>query len=180
MPANSAASTVVPADSIFPAANAAPVPTRFSTRIKTTPKYLNEYKCNVLNSLGSEHHHSGTPYPLTDFTSFTHLSSPHIAYLLSLSIVLEPQTYTQVVKHACWIDAMDKEIVALESNRTWTLTALPFGKKPIGSKWVYKIKRKTDGSIERYKACLVAKGYTQLEGVDYSETFSSVVKLTMV
>ena len=75
---------------------------------------------------------------------------------------------------------MDKEIAALESNRTWTLTALPFGKKPIGSKWVYKIKRKADGSIERYKARLVAKGYTQLEGVDYSETFSPVVKLTTV
>ena len=75
---------------------------------------------------------------------------------------------------------MDKEIAVLENNRIWTLTALPFRKKPIGSKWVYKIKRKTDGSIERYKACLVAKGYTQLEGVDYSETFSPVVKLTTV
>jgi len=75
---------------------------------------------------------------------------------------------------------MDKEIAALESNKTWTLTALPFGKKPIGSKRVYKIKRKADGSIERYKARLVAKGYTQLEGVDYSETFSPVVKLTTI
>ena len=75
---------------------------------------------------------------------------------------------------------MDKEIAALESNRTQTFIALPFGKKPIGFKWVYKIKRKADGSIERYKAHLVAKGYTQLQGVDYSETFSPVVKLTMV
>ena len=52
---------------------------------------------------------------------------------------------------------MTAKIVALEENQTWTLTPLPTGKKPIGCKWVYKIKYKADGSIERYKARLVAK-----------------------
>nr|CAD1822899.1 unnamed protein product [Ananas comosus var. bracteatus] len=70
----------------------------------------------------------------------------------------EPKTYSQVVK-------VSQELAALEKNQTWTLEHLPHGKKPIGSKWVYKIKYCVDGSIERYKACLVAKGYTQIEDV---------------
>lgn len=73
---------------------------------------------------------------------------------------------------------MQSEIDALEHNNTWKLHTLPKGKKPIECKWVYKIKRHVDGSIERYKAGLVAKGYTQKAGLDYFETFSHVAKLT--
>lgn len=60
------------------------------------------------------------------------------------------------------------------------MTPLPASKKPIGCKWVYKIKYKADGSIERYKAKLVAKGFTQKEGVDYFEMFSPVAKMVSV
>ncbi|GKF32787.1 putative RNA-directed DNA polymerase, partial [Tanacetum coccineum] len=66
-----------------------------------------------------------------------------------------------------WIEAMKKEIQALEQNKTWTLEELPNGKKAIDSKWVYKIKYKPNGDVERYKARLVAKGCTQMEGVDF-------------
>lgn len=72
---------------------------------------------------------------------------------------------------------MGSEIQALEANKTWSLIPLPLRKYPIGCRWVYKIKHKSDGSIERYKACLVAKGYTQLEGVNYKDTFSPTTKL---
>ncbi|GKB82293.1 uncharacterized mitochondrial protein-like protein [Tanacetum coccineum] len=94
--------------------------------------------------------------------------------------VREPQSFTQASKDVKWIEAMNKEIQALEQNKTWTLTTLPQGKIPIGSKWVYKIKLQADGNIERYKARLVAQGFNQKEGIDYKETFAPVAKMVTV
>ena len=71
---------------------------------------------------------------------------------------------------------MDKEIQSLEKNHTWDVITLPPGKFPIGCKWVYKVKLNPAGSIDRFIARLVAKGYTQKEGLDFLETFSPVAK----
>lgn len=75
---------------------------------------------------------------------------------------------------------MEDVIKSLEKNNTWKLTHLPESKKAIRSRWVFKIKYKVNGSIERYKAHLVAKGYTQTEGIDCHDTFSPVAKLVTV
>ncbi|KAJ4723310.1 Retrovirus-related Pol polyprotein from transposon TNT 1-94 [Melia azedarach] len=75
---------------------------------------------------------------------------------------------------------MQRELKAIEFNKTWTVMPLLKGKHSIGCKWIYQVKYKSDGSIERYKARLVAKGYTQQEGLDFIETFSLVAKLVTV
>ena len=75
---------------------------------------------------------------------------------------------------------MKVEIAALQQNGTQTLVDLPEGKTPISCKQAYRIKYKYDGSIERYKARLIAKGYTQTHSVDYMDAFSPVVKMPTI
>ncbi|KAF5447982.1 hypothetical protein F2P56_033491 [Juglans regia] len=75
---------------------------------------------------------------------------------------------------------MEGELLALEQNQTWIITDLPLGKEAIDCKYVYKTKFHADGSVERLKVRLVAKGFTQQEGINYTETFSPVAKLVTV
>jgi len=91
---------------------------------------------------------------------------------------MEPRNYTEASKHSCWQQAMKDELDALATNNTWIMTSLPPGKIAIGCRWIYKIKHRFDGTIDRYKALLIAKGYTQLEGLDFLDTFAPVAKLT--
>ena len=79
-----------------------------------------------------------------------------------------------------WTDACKEEISSIEKNNTWVLVELPKGFKPIGLKWVFKIKRNSDGSFNKYKARLVAKGYIQRHGVDYDEVFARVARIETI
>lgn len=60
-----------------------------------------------------------------------------------------------------WKEAIEAELASLEKNRTWSLTGLPAGRRPVGNKWVFTIKQDGEGKIDRYKARLVAKGFTE-------------------
>lgn len=79
-----------------------------------------------------------------------------------------------------WVQAIQKELCALEENETWELVELPKGKRAIGSKWVFRFKYTQEGKIDKYKARLVAKGYNQTIGIDYHESFSLVARVVTV
>ena len=85
----------------------------------------------------------------------------------------EPISFDEAHDSKNWMAAMQAEYDAIVKNGTWYLVDLPPGKKTIGTKWVYKLKQKPDGSIDRYKVRLVAKGYAQEKGIDFDETFVS-------
>ncbi|CAL8990320.1 unnamed protein product [Prunus brigantina] len=126
-------------------------------------------QCLPYNGHDTGHHGNGdqmlisytTPQPTVD--GYTSNSGLHVA----------------AVHFPKWREAMVTEFNALLKNQTWVL--IPHSQQHVvGCKWVFKLKRKLDGSIERYKACLIAKGFHQQPGIDFDETFSLVVKPTTV
>lgn len=79
-----------------------------------------------------------------------------------------------------WKHAMDLELAALDSNRTWDVVDLPPNVKPIKCRWVYKLKFLPTGKVDEFKARLMAKGYTQQAGVDFHDTFSPMAKIVTI
>ena len=77
-------------------------------------------------------------------------------------------------------EEVNSEIELILSNQTWELADLPLGNNPLGSKWIFKRKMKPDGTIDKYKARLVVKGYRQKEGLDYFDTYSPVTRITSI
>ncbi|KAG8489058.1 hypothetical protein CXB51_017051 [Gossypium anomalum] len=92
------------------------------------------------------------------------------------NIDLEPSSVEEALAHPAWRSAVQAEYDALIANSTWELCSLPPGRKAIGCKWLFKIKKNPDGTINHRKARLVAKGCSQVPGCDFTETFSPVVK----
>ena len=110
------------------------------------------------------------PYQVLDLYAIMDLSST----------IVEPTTFTQAQKSLHWHTTMCEEYNALLHNLTWDLVPIHHTQNIIGCKWVFRVKRNPDGSIARYKAHLVAKGFHQRPGVDFTKTFSPVVKPTTI
>jgi hypothetical protein len=98
----------------------------------------------------------------------------------SSAVEIEPTCHSTAVKDKHWRAAMNTEFDALLQNQTWTLVPPESASNIIGYKWVFRIKQKANGSIERYKERLVAKGFHQQPGIDYGETYSPMIKPTTV
>ena len=95
----------------------------------------------------------------------------------------EPQTYKEAVNSTeslMWKEAIKSEIDSILHNHTWEFIDLLSGCKPLSSKWIFKRKRKVDGSIDKYKARLVIKGYRKTEGLDYFDMYSPVTRINSI
>ncbi|XP_016477881.2 putative mitochondrial protein AtMg00820 [Nicotiana tabacum] len=114
--------------------------------------------------------HMSVHYSIANYVSYDGISPKYQAYLAAFCTIPELTTFEEVVQDPRWVDAMQDEIAALESNHTWHVVSLPEGKVPIGCKWIYKVKYKATREVEKFKARLVDKGYSQQEGIDYQET----------
>lgn len=122
----------------------------------------------------------GSLFPMSDFLSYHRISTKHCSYLIALATNIEPKHFREAMKYKVWRESMRLEIEALERQHTWDLQELPPNKKALGTKWVYTIKFRADGTIERHKSRLVVLGNNQKEGLDYTETSSPVAKMTTV
>jgi hypothetical protein len=93
---------------------------------------------------------------------------------------IEPQTYVQAVDHQVWREAMVEEYDSIVRNDVWDVVPRPVGKSVVTSRWLYKTKIAADGSVEKHKARFVARGFSQIEGVDYDEMFAPVARYTSI
>lgn len=140
----------------------------------TTSKKYKDYVCSaVTNGCTTKH-------PIQNKLSYKKFTQKYQQCVKKAENEHEPANYNEAIAHKEWKEAMSEELNALNKNKTWDLVQLPQNRRPIGSKWVYKIKYKSDGMVERYKARLVARGFSQIEGIDYNETFAPVAKLVIV
>jgi hypothetical protein len=99
---------------------------------------------------------------------------------MSHIIDIEPSCHGEATGQQVWQDAMTEEYQSIMKNDVWDIVPRPKGKSVVTSKWIYKIKHVADGSVEKYKARFVARGFSSVEGIDYEETFAPVARYTSI
>jgi hypothetical protein len=92
----------------------------------------------------------------------------------------EPKKIDEALQDEDWVNAMHEELNNFERNQVWELVERPSNYNVIGTKWVFRNKQDQDGIVVRNKARLVAQGYTQVEGLDFGETYAPVARLEAI
>ena len=166
-----------------------PIPTspHISTLPSPIPSPAPTLSIPEFSSSSNHSHHpmttrsqTGNLKPRT-FSDFKLYSTQYPLQALSNTVTpLAPTSYRQAALLPDWCVAMRKEYDALLANETWKLCPRPVDHNVVGNKWVYKVKQTSTGEVDRFKARLVALGFAQEEGIDFTETFSPVIKPSTV
>jgi hypothetical protein len=143
-----------------------------TTSERRKPKWLQDILRDAQGSVGNPKEAVRESKPPERFCSY-------IAMVSSIR-ESEPSTFEEATSRQVWRDAMMEEYNSIMKNDVWEVVPRPEGKSVVTSKWLYKLKHAADGSIEKYKARFVARGFSQVEGVDYDETFAPVARYTSI
>ena len=99
---------------------------------------------------------------------------------MSKCIVKDPSSFEEYVEDPAWVDAMVEGYDLIVRNSAWEIVPRPEGKSVVGSRWIYKVKQAADGSVEKYKARFFSRGFSQIEGINYEETFAPVARYSSI
>ena len=111
------------------------------------------------------------------YSETTPITPDEQAYLLSGE---EPLSYSEAAHEEVWRQAMREEMLAIDQNNTWELEIPPPNCRPIGLKWIFKLKKNPQGEVIKHKARLVVKGYSERKGIDYEEVFALIVRFESI
>jgi hypothetical protein len=149
--------------------------TQAKTSIRNGRKHTTEddrLRLDVAQNVGaptSQHRQRQTPDQFVGYMA-----------LMSKCIVTEPSSFQEAVQDPTWVDAMVEEYDSIVKNSSWETIPRPIDKSVVGSRWIYKVKQVVDGSVEKYKARFVARIFSQIEGIDYDETFAPVTRYSSI
>ncbi|GJU13812.1 putative ribonuclease H-like domain-containing protein [Tanacetum coccineum] len=146
-----------------------------STQILGDPKSAIQTRSKVTKSSGA---HAFVSY-IQKQRRNNHKDFQHCLFACFLS-QNEPKKISEALEDESWVDAMQEELLQFKIQKVWILVDLPYGKKAIGTKWVYRNKKDERGVVVRNKARLVAQGHRQEEGIDYDEVFAPVARIEAI
>lgn len=100
--------------------------------------------------------------------------------LMRRSVEIELSSFEEAVQQPLWVDAMVEEYDSIIRNNVWEVVPRLADKSMVRSRWIYKVKKETNGSVEKHKAIFVARGFSQVEGINYDQTFSLVARYSSI